>query len=168
MVFAEWGGLPPWEFDALHLGDDDHRSWLGVPTGTLMTRPRATSRDGVDQLVLVPDAPYAASFHALGDEGGDPCEVFVDVCTVPTRDAGVVTAVDLDLDVVRARSGRAWADDEEESAAHGVHLDSPRHVVDLAVGSCTSVRRAVESARPPRDQDTRQPWFDALAQVMTA
>ncbi len=166
VVFGKWGGLPHWEFDALRLGEDDHGTWLGAPSGTLMTRPGATFHNGVDQLVLVPDAAYVASFYAPAEGGPSPCEVYVDISTVPSMGADAVTAVDLDLDVVRGWTGRVWVDDEDEFAAHRVRLGYPRHVVDLAVSSCETVRRAVESALPPFDRPTAQRWFGALDRVM--
>lgn len=168
VVFGKWGGLPHWEFDALHLGEDDHGTWLGLPPGTLMTRPGATFRNGVDQLVLVPDAAYVASFYAPGANGPSPCDVYVDISTVPTKDTGAVTAVDLDLDVVRGWTGRVWVDDEDEFADHRVRLGYPRHVVDLAVSSCEAVRLAVESAHAPFDRSTPRRWFHELEKAMMA
>ena len=49
-----------------------------------------------------------------------PFDVYVDITTVPVWLDGptrAVTAVDLDLDVVRGWTGRVWVDDEDEFAA---------------------------------------------------
>lgn len=166
--FGKWGGLPHWEFDALRLGADEHGTWLGVPPGTTMTRPGAVFRNSVPQVVLVPDAAYVASFYAPGDAGSSPCEVYVDISTVPVLDGAVVSTVDLDLDVVRGWSGRVWVDDEDEFADHRVRLGYPPEVVDLAVRSCAEVVRAVETARTPFEGSTARLWFDRLDGAMMA
>ncbi len=66
MVFTKWGGLPHWEYDAFRLGEDEHGTWLGIPTGTLVGRPRRGSTLDEDQVVLVPDAGFVATFFAAG------------------------------------------------------------------------------------------------------
>ena len=165
MVFGKWGGHPHWEFDAVRLGADRHGVWLGVPSGTLMTRPGATYRNAVHQVVLLPQAPYVASFYAPGDA---PCEVYVDISTVPAVGKDTVTAVDLDLDVVRGWTGRVWVDDEDEFADHRVRLGYPDEVVGLAVSSCEEVRRALDSGLPPFDRVTARRWLDDLAGAMMA
>lgn len=171
MVFGKWGGRPHWEFDALLLGEDRHGTWLGVPPGTLMTRPGAEFRNGVAQVVLVPDAAYVASFYAPGD-GGDvgpnPCEVYVDISTVPTRESGRVHMVDLDLDVVRGWTGRVWVDDEDEFADHRIRFGYPDQVVALASESCTDVHRAVAGREEPFDGPTARRWFAALDALVAA
>jgi hypothetical protein len=75
-----------------------------------------------------------------------------------------VSAVDLDLDVVRGWSGRVWVEDEDEFAAHRVAHAYPGDVVRLAASSCEAVRVAVEQGRPPYD-GTAGTWFAALDAV---
>ncbi|HEX6249410.1 MAG TPA: DUF402 domain-containing protein [Nocardioidaceae bacterium] len=168
VVFGKWGGFPHWEFDALRLGEDAHGTWLGVPTGTPMTRPGATFHNGVPQVVLVPDAAYVASFYAPGDAGPNPCEVYVDISTVPVVDGTTVSTVDLDLDVVRGWSGRVWVDDEDEFADHRVRFGYPPEVVELALATCTRVQKAVEASCAPFDGPTAQRWFTRLDRAMMA
>lgn len=171
MVFGKWGGRAHWEFDALHLGADQHGTWLGVPPGTLMTRPGVEFRTAVAQVVLVPEAAYVASFYAPGTggrAGPNPCEVYVDISTVPVLEPGRVRMVDLDLDVVRGWTGRVWVDDEDEFADHRVRFGYPDEVVALASESCTDVHRAVVDAEAPFDGPTAQRWFAALDGVLAA
>ncbi len=168
MVFAKWGGRPHWEFDALRLGEDEHGTWLGAPAGTPMTRPGARFRIGVTQVVLAPDAAFVASFYAPGNAGPNPCEVYVDISTVPSVDATTMTAVDLDLDVVRGWTGRVWVDDEDEFAQHRVRFGYPADVVQLAVTSCEQVRRAVAASQAPFDGITARRWIDVLEAAMMA
>lgn len=166
MVFAKWGGRPHWEYEALRLGEDEHGTWLGVPQGTLVTRPGAEFRTGEQQVVLVPAAGFVATFYAPG--GTVPCDVYVDISTVPVADAATVTAVDLDLDVLRGWTGRVWVDDEDEFARHRVRLGYPSTVVELAVASCEEVRRALTACRGPFDGATARGWLNVLAGAMMA
>ena len=59
---------------------------------------------------------------------------------------GTVTAVDLDLDVVRGWTGRVWVDDEDEFADHRVRFGYPADVVRMAAPSCEAVRTDVAGA----------------------
>jgi hypothetical protein len=166
MVFAKWGGRPHWECDALRLGEDEHGTWLGVAAGTLMSRPGAEFSANVGQVVLVPPDAYVATFYAPGGDG--PCEVYVDITTVPTLGPDRVSAVDLDLDVIRGWTGRVWVDDEDEFADHRVRFGYPADVVGLAVTSCESVRRAVAASQGPFDGVTSRRWLRVLEGVMMA
>ncbi len=119
------------------------------------------------QVTLVPPAAaFLATFHAPG--GSLPCAVYVDVTTVPVLAAGpggvTVTAVDLDLDVVRGWTGRVWVDDEDEFAAHRLRYDYPPELVRLAAGSCDAVLAAVQSRRPPYDGRAER-WLARLDAV---
>jgi len=117
------------------------------------------------QVVLVPDAPYVATFYAPG--GKAPCDLYVDISTVPAKDGTTVTAVDLDLDVVRGWTGRVWVDDEDEFADHRVRLGYPEEVAELAVTACEDVRRSVLASRAPFDGTTAARWFRALDELVT-
>jgi hypothetical protein len=165
VVFGKWGERPHWEYDALPLGEDEHGSWLGLPQGTRVARPGRSFDTSENQVVLVPDAPFVATFYAPG--GNVPCDLYVDISTVPVRDGATVTAVDLDLDVIRGWTGRVWVDDEDEFADHRVRLGYPREVVDLALATCQEVRRGVLASRAPFDGPTAARWFRALDEVVT-
>jgi len=165
LVFEKWGGHPHWEADALRLGHDEHGTWLGFPVGSTFSRPGATFDTTYLQVTLVPDAPFVASFYAPG--GGTPCDVYVDITTVPERGTSLVRAVDLDLDVLRGWTGRVWVDDEDEFAEHRQRFGYPEDVVALAVASCDQVRGAVTGGGPPFD-GTAARWMQHLEEMMTA
>ena len=163
MVARKWPDRPHWEHDALCLGDDVHGRWVGAPTGTLMSRPGARFLTGQAQVTLVPsDERFVATFYARG--GAVPCEVYVDITTVPVWTGDTVTAYDLDLDVVRGWTGRVWVDDEDEFADHRVRYAYPADLVRSAVESCDAVRAAVEQRRAPYD-GLADRWFAELADV---
>lgn len=162
LVWTKWGGHPHWEHDALRLGEDEHGVWLGAPPGTFMSRPGTSFTSNYVQLTCVPSAKaYMASFYRY--DGPLPCDVYVDIGTVPVWHGDRVTAVDLDLDVLRGRHGRVWVDDEDEFAAHRVRYAYPPEIVDLALRSCAAVQAAVSAGHPPYDGGTAAHWFDVLA-----
>ena len=76
-----------------------------------------------------------------------------------------VAAVDLDLDVVRGRSGRVWGD-EDELAENRVRLGHPDEVVELAVDTREGPRRAVLMSEAPFDDPTAQRWLQGLDESM--
>jgi protein associated with RNAse G/E len=159
VVARKWGDRKHWEFDALLLGTDDHGIWAGVPVGTVIARPGARVVTSQDQVVLFPPAPYVATFYS--PEADPPCRVYVDIATVPEVSPGLVTSVDLDLDVIVGNHGRVWVDDEDEFAEHKAAWAYPDSLVELALTSCASVVEAVNARRPPFD-GSHQSWLDLL------
>lgn len=166
VVMRKWPDQPHWEHDAVLLGDDEHGVWVGAPVGTSMSRPGASFVSDQAVVRLVPrDAPFVASFYAPG--GRAPCDVYVDITTVPTWSGHqTVTAFDLDLDVVRGWSGRVWVDDEDEFAAHRVRFGYPSALVRLAATSCDAVHATLAGGRTPYDGSAGA-WFAALEATVT-
>ena len=167
MVMTKWGDRPHWEFDAVLLGSDVHGDWIGIPRGTFMSRPGAEYVAPVDQVGLVP-APgpdekrgWLATFHAVGG----PVQVYVDMTTPPVWDGPVLRAVDLDLDVVRGRTGRVWIDDEDEFAEHRVRFGYPEDVSRLAMTSCDRVQAALVGERAPYDGSATA-WLTRLGALL--
>ena len=164
-VLSKWGGRPHWEFDAVFLGSDEHGDWLGIDAGTVMVRPGAEYVAPVPQVGLSPapgpdsDRGSLATIHARGGQ----VQVYVDMTTPPAWRGPTLTAVDLDLDVVRGNSGRVWVDDEDEFAEHRVRFGYPDHVVGLAMSSCDRVRAAMLAGAAPYDGGTHLKWLDRLA-----
>jgi hypothetical protein len=161
VVARKWPDRPHWEYDAVLLGEDDLGVWVGAPVGTAMARPGAAFRTDQAQVSLVPrDDAFVATFYARG--GSAHCDVYVDITTVPVWSDDAVTAVDLDLDVVRGWTGRTWVDDEDEFAAHRNEHGYPPHLVHLAVTSCHTVHEAMTSRRAPYDGLHPRTWFETL------
>lgn len=171
---TKWRTLPHWTYDGLWLGSDEHGDWIGLPAGTHYERPGMAFDAPNDQVTLVPaaDLPergWTAAFHAPCDWTmpgmATPVEVYVDITTPPRWDGAVVRAVDLDLDVVRAFSGRTWIDDEDEFALHRRTLDYPDVVVAHANLNCEQVHDAVLRHLPPYDGDTAARWLSHLTDI---
>jgi uncharacterized protein len=162
VLTRKWPDLPHWEFDAVRLGADALGHWVGVPAGTWLAKPAAGFHAWCDHVVLLPhDAWWVATIY--GDEPDRPVDVYVDITTpcVWADDESTVTAVDLDLDVIKGPTGRVWVDDEDEFAEHQVTLDYPSDLVASAVRSCEHVLRAVTEGAAPFDGSAR-PWLDRL------
>jgi hypothetical protein len=165
VVARKWPDRPHWEFDGVLLGADEHGHWVGAPPGTPMRRPGASFVTGWRQVSVFPrSSGFVATFYS--PPGSAPCETYVDITTVPVWDDDSVTAVDLDLDVVRGWSGRVWVDDEDEFADHRVRWAYPDDLVLGATGSCAAVQEAMAAGRPPYDGLTPGPWFDVLEASM--
>ena len=67
---SKWGDRPHWEFGASYLGSDEHGDWLGIPAGTVMTRPGLDYVAPTAQVGLGPgpgtdvERGWLATFHA--------------------------------------------------------------------------------------------------------
>lgn len=163
VLTRKWPDLPHWEFDAVRLGADALGHWVGVPSGTWLAKPGAGFHAWCDHVVLLPhDAWWVATIY--GDDPDRPVDVYVDITTPCTwsDDGSTVSAVDLDLDVIKGPTGRVWVDDEDEFAEHQVSLGYPPEVVDRAVRSCEEVLAAVTRGTAPFDGSAR-PWLTKIA-----
>jgi uncharacterized protein len=162
--YTKWGGHGHWRFTLTPLGSDRFGWWLAGRAGTPQQRgeePPVRSPTGF--VMLVPAAgSWTAFWNAYAP--ASPFEVYVDVTTRPVRAPGLVTAVDLDLDVVRRRDGRVEVLDEDEFAEHQVRYGYPREVVDGARSTARWLVDAVSARVAPFD-DTGPAW---LARVPSA
>jgi hypothetical protein len=156
--YTKWGGHEHWRFTLTPLGSDRFGWWLAGPAGTPQRRgqepPIALDHDFV---MLVPAVgSWTAFWNADGP--ASPFEVYVDVTTRPVRAPGVLTAIDLDLDVVRHRDGRVEVLDEDEFAEHRVRYGYPREVIDDARSTASWLVEAISARVAPFD-DTGTAWL---------
>lgn len=162
VAFRKWDGQPHWEYDAILLGTDRNGIWLGSPAGTPVGRPGLAFATEYGHLSLVQDGVgFVASFYE--DTPIAAFAIYVDISTPPRWDDATVSAVDLDLDVIRTRDGRVWIDDEDEFAEHRVTMGYPEEIAAAARRTCAEVHRAVVAGEPPFDGATAAHWFDVLA-----
>jgi len=147
----KWPDEPHWEFDALHLGADSHGVWVGVPEGTLISKPSRAFHATADHVVLIPhDAWWLCTFY--GADLSRPFDLYVDIAT-PADWFGedLVKAVDLDLDIAKRPGEAPFLDDEDEFALHQVSLNYPPEVIDSAQHSAQELMTAVRSMTAPFD-----------------
>ena len=176
VVFRKWGDRPHWEYDARVVGEDEHGTWVGAPAGTRVARPGVCFDAPAAFVSVVPrEAAYVATFYGEHPAPtGDPAiELYVDITTVPTwgtdaQDRATVRMVDLDLDVVRGRSGRVWVDDEDEFADHRIRYGYPAEVVRLAATSCDRVHADVVAGHGAFDRNLGRAWLSRLTSAPSA
>jgi hypothetical protein len=143
--------------------------WVGVPAGTPLRRPGVEIASPQHFVCLVPHrGGFVATFYdeelqqPVTQGGWGMVEVYVDIATPPVWQGSTVSAVDLDLDVVRSRAGRTWVDDEDEFAEHRVRYGYPADVVRAASSSCDSVLADVAARRGPFDGSCADRWLTRL------
>lgn len=129
--FTKWGGRRHWRYPMEPLGSDRYGLWFGAQAGILLRRgfedPIVQPHDFV---VLVPaDGCWIASWNGPGETD---ISVYIDVTSKPSVQPDMVSAVDLDLDVVRLRDGTIQVLDEDEFAVHQVRYNYPTEVVAQA------------------------------------
>ncbi len=171
VLTRKWPDAPHWEYDAVPLGSDAHGDWVGVPAGTWLAKPDRGFTAWCDHVVLLPrDSWWVATLY--GDDpaldADRPVDVYVDIATPSTWSSGSdrVSAVDLDLDVIRDPDGRVWIDDEDEFAEHQQLLGYPAEIVEAAKTSCAEVLAAVTGRRAPYD-GSHLPWLARLRGLTT-
>lgn len=157
----KWPDRPHWEYDARWLGADAHGQWLGLETGTWLSRPGAGFHAHCEQVVVMPhDAWWCATFY--GPDARRPVDIYVDIATPAEWSGDEVRCVDLDLDIIQGVSGRVWVDDEDEFAAHRVQYAYPDEVIQSALAARDEVLHLVEKRHPPFDGDTSLGWLARL------
>jgi uncharacterized protein len=155
--FTKWGDQPHWRLPTEFLGDDEFGRWLVGWPGTIVQRGLEPPRPWkVGCVGLVPhDRPWISWFNATGEP-----EVYVDVCSVPVwLSETEVTAVDLDLDVIRRRDGTVFIDDEDEFAEHQIRFGYPPDVVDLVTTTARQLVAEVGGRTAPFDE-TATRWLE--------
>jgi len=171
---TKWRDRPHWQFEAVMLGTDEWGTWLGIPEGTFQSRPGHSFHSEVDSVLLVPDDDwYLACFHAPGV----PLLIYTDISTPATFSGSTMTAVDLDLDVIRmvdsfdglrepkvgVGPGDMFIDDEDEFLEHQVRYEYPADVVREARRSADEVLAKVQERAAPFGGQ-HQVWLDRLAE----
>ncbi|WP_261808765.1 YgaC family protein [Nonomuraea sp. C10] len=147
IVYRKYGGALHWHHPGTLLGEDEHGSWVAVPSGTVARKgegPKVTWPH--DSLMLFPRSSWwTATFNSPPHR----IEVYVDVTTVPEWRDGQVTMLDLDLDVVRMRDGRLFLDDEDEFAEHQLTLGYPSEIIRQAEDTAHWLLQAVAHHHGP-------------------
>jgi hypothetical protein len=147
--YSKWGGTDHWHFELEPLGQDEFGWWFFGRGGLTQQRgaepPVLWPRDFV---LLVPaEGCWIARFNA-----GHELEIYADVTTRPVLDGNTVTAIDLDLDVVRYVDGRVKVLDEDEFAEHQVRLAYPAALISQARETCDWLVQSVSSRAEPFGQ----------------
>ncbi|ASW53672.1 DUF402 domain-containing protein [Plantactinospora sp. KBS50] len=162
VAYTKYDGSLHYHKTALRLGEDQHGTWLGAPSGTVMRK----GEDGppivspVANVLLLPRVGWwAATFY----DAPFHLNVYCDIAT-PARWLGPdsVTMIDLDLDVgLRRATGRVERYDEDEFADNSRRYGYPDEVVTQASAAANWLVTAIAARRGPFD-GAHQPWLDLL------
>jgi hypothetical protein len=134
------------------LGDRVGNGWSGGPK---------TFESITDNVLLVPpNRGMTAMFY--GPHSDQAFELYVDITSVPRWHDDLVTAVDLDLDVVRRFDGSWYVDDEDEFAEHQVAYGYPADVIAGAEAECARVVDEIRSGAALFAMETAEAWRQSL------
>jgi hypothetical protein len=165
--FEKWGGGAHWGADVVWLGEDEHGWWAGWGEGTHWERPGGSFTSHGLQVGLFPrDRGFAATFYEpVADY---EFRVYVDVATVPTvTPEGVISAVDLDLDVIQRFDGAVLVDDEDEFVLHRERYAYPPELVGHAERECARLVEELGSGAPQFAEDLAAGWRERLRDLRT-
>ncbi len=168
-AYTKWGDRRHHTGALLWLGSDEHGHWLGDPVGNEWSGGPASFVSVTDNVLLVPrDRGFTAMFYEPHPEL--EFRLYCDIVTGTgwTHDgSALLTAVDLDLDVIDPFDGSGvWVDDRDEFADHQVELGYPAEVI---AGAETETDRVVEEVRAGASwsrAETVDPWRALLKEVL--
>ncbi len=163
--WRKWDGSPHWEHDCVYLGADRFGDWLGQLPGWRSARPgREMLAESANVTLLAPSGDHAVTINSAHPR---QVRVYIDLAWELRWQDGLPTAIDMDLDVVRADDGRGvWIDDRDEWDDHRIAFGYPEHVVTRLDALAVALQRRVAAREEPFDDATAAHWFarlDALA-----
>ena len=146
------------------LGEDSFGRWLAVPSGTVVRRGREESFVLPDGFVaLVPDGEWwEAEFYA----SHPTLEIYVNIGTPCEWSSNRIRQVDLDLDVIRTRSGSVEILDEAEFIAHQTRFRYPSELIEGARRATSQVVEMLERREEPFDRASRR-WLEVADRVLS-
>jgi len=146
LEFRKYDGSLHWFQSTRLVGEDQYGVWLGAPVGGTWRRGdgRTYTNRQAQVLLCSPDRWWTATFN----DAPAHTEIYVDMSTPAMISDGLVTAVDLDLDVRRFRDGSVRLEDEDEFADHQVRYAYPPAVIDAARAAADGVAAKITTAEP--------------------
>lgn len=91
-------------------------------------------------------------------------EVYVDTAHNVRLTRTDLTAIDMDLDIVR-QSGRTWIADEDEFETHRKAFDYPTELVLSVTATAERIAQRVAEHEAPFDSTTPNGWLNKLASL---
>ena len=134
--FRKYPDTKHWQYELSWLAEDEHGVWLWGPPDTRAQRgdepPITFSSTSIQ---LISHDWWAAFWLAMGEP-----DIYIDITTPAVWSDGRVTMIDLDLDVIRLRTGAVHILDEDEFAEHRDALAYPQELIEGALASTERVR----------------------------
>ncbi len=163
--WSKLDGTQHWSHRTVALGEDEFGFWFGQKKGTRSSRPGRANLQGTDVLMLVPIVgQWVAKFFPEGRRGGR--QVYVDLATqVRYRaDRHLVTAVDMDLDVIKSVTRGVWIEDQDEFMEHEGSMKYPADLVRKVWGDAVAVEKMVREGSGPFGGRAEY-WFDVFTKL---
>jgi len=148
VVYRKYDGSLHWHLRMRRLAEDEHGVWTGSP-------PATTMRKGDGPLVLLPQAqvmlfPRGRWWTAAFNDAPEKVEIYCDITTpADWPSAHEVTMIDLDLDVLRLRSGAVKLVDEDEFGEHQLRYGYQADVISEAQRSARWLQAALADGTEP-------------------
>lgn len=162
--WRKWPDTPYRSTPMIRLGEDEHGTWLFAPRGAAASYAvHGPTPLPVSFLTLVPVGATCWMATWMRDNDEIDIDLYVDIVQAPQwTGSGQLRIVDLDLDVIRRRSGVVVLDDEDELEEHAVTLGYPPELVHQARTTAAAVLTAVTDGTPPFG-DPPARWLAAAA-----
>ena len=147
LQFWKYPETPHWRHDAVVLGEDEFGLWLGAYQGWEAQKGAEPAKAiSGDQLHLIPhDDWYVYTYSPTHPQALH----WIDTSTPATFEKHRVTAVDLDLDVIRSPDGLVWIEDHDEFELHQVELAYPAEFITKAEAATERLYRHLVELREP-------------------
>ncbi len=171
MRSTKWDGSLHRDSPAWLLGSDPWGTWLAhLPDSVVVT---ATGNyPAAPGLRLLPADRWWSVFYLAQPGTLLPELVYVDSCTPTTREADIMSFVNLDLDVRKIAGSDIEILDRDEFDLHRARYGYPDAVVSTAEAACAEVVQLMTSGQGPFGAAARprlrivaaQPWLRAASQ----
>jgi protein associated with RNAse G/E len=161
----KWGGHPHYRGAAELLGEDEHGRWIWGPAGRPIHRgDEVLFHTEHPALTCIPDGEWWAAAWWLGHPTMD---LYVNINTPAVWTPGLVTAVDLDLDVVRAHDGLVEVVDRDEFELHQRRYGYPQDLIERTEAATADAFERVRRNEPPFDGAAACEWAGRAGAVPT-
>ncbi|MGG5172804.1 DUF402 domain-containing protein [Pseudarthrobacter sp. J1738] len=172
----KYNGGAHWLYASEALGQDHHGVWLARPAGTLLSRPGVGLYSRSPVLLLIPrltansGAEYMVEFFDHQHPGD--FRVYADIVShskwTPMRPAGwEISAIDMDLDVVRSTTRGDYIDDEDEFLEHQEIFGYPQELIAATRNAADQLFEHLEQSTGPFDGSAAA-WFEKLYALFDA
>ena len=156
----KWPDSPHWRYRSYLLGTDHHGAWLYIPSTATAQKGEDEPRPVRSAFVTLVNTTrwWTANFYI-----GHPfLSVYVNISTPPQLGDRRLTAIDLDLDVMRDLDGQVRILDQDEIALHRRTLGYPPDLVSKAQKAADLAQHHVTDGIEPFGVAAK-PWLAQAA-----
>lgn len=158
IVMTKWPDRPRSRVAGEFLGEDEHGRWYGSHRGRFHRASSGAIEPSVHVSAYHADLWWIPVFVAPGRR----FDIYTHIATPPTFVDGLVSTIDLELDVVRHPDGSVVVLDADELEHAIVTYAMPAEVVADARAACERVTALMRASAAPFD-GTGAAWFERYA-----